>query len=1694
MRKKGIRAKVLSFALATALAFSGILPSWFVTPTVEVEAAETATASSYGLMDNIQDGTILHCFDWKYTDIIAELPNIAAAGFTSVQTSPAQPGCGTDIWWGLYQPLGFYVGTNQLGTKDELTRLCSEADKYGIKVVVDVVANHLAGDHSNIQNDLKDSQYWHTFGGNVDWTNRWQVTHGEIGMPDLNSEHSYVQQVVAAYINELKACGVDGIRWDAAKHIAVPSEDCKFWPAVTSQGLWHYGEILVGPDDSGSAASEKIMAEYTNYMTVTDSSYGKTLRDAFASGQVSTSYGNWAARGVSNDKLIYWAESHDTWSNNTDWGYSHGMSQNVIDRAYAVAASRDDICALYFSRPSSNVKDNIKAGQKGSTAFKSEEVSAVNHFHNAKNGEKDYYTTGSNCAVVNRETGAVVVAGSGGNFSVSVPNGGSTSQPGDYYDAITGEKWTVTSTTLSGKIGSSGIAVLYKDGVTKTPTPTISQQGGTFKSDTLTLTIGLSNATSGTYKIGNGATQTYTGSTTITIGSDMDFGDSVTIYLTATGEGGTVPKEYTFTKAEGFVPPYASGVYYENTQNWSSVYVYFFDTTTVGAEWPGKPMTKLADGTYAYEFDASFNAQHVIFNNGSGGTVGSTQTADLDLTKNGLYNMSGLKEVVEPITNGKVTVKYVDESGKEIASSKSFSGKVGSAYTTSAVTVDGYTLKETPKNASGTYTSSTITVTYVYAEVGGSPKVTASVASGTSFKTETQTITLTLFNAVSGTYSVDGGPTKTFTGTADVVLGRGKIADSTVTVKATATSSDGTTKNFTFTYEKQFNGTVNEVSKTASASLVATDINVVADSQGLASQYQTNTVGVGTKKTISVDGDLSDWNSSMLIAQGAANDDPRVYRDNSMYEIPIDLYALYGAYDDNNLYLMWEMTNVQDVVAPNDNYPLSQGVLWQTQELPFFILVDTGDSSTAIGNNGELTTGGTIWNSGMTVKQSFNKLISINTKGGNGPWVYGGDSTGLNPVEELDATTSNVKMKYGLGKLSKTVMGIDKAYGQWNNRVVGDVCNDNAAWVDFNTLGHNTNTMDFFYEVSIPLSELGVTSSDVASRGLGVLLVATMGKSGMDCLPYDVSMNDNADIADTESQEFNSFEKSDEDFITTSFARIGNGTIAPPPADELELNFGADKSAPQLAGTALTLGGIAQGGKAPYTYKFYVDNTLVGTKSGSGETSVSWTPSTAGTYVIKCVVTDAEGTSVTSAKYYEVETKSGDVTTLTASMSASSTSITKGGTVKFTAKASGGTSPYKYTFAVSNNSGSTWTNLVQNSSSNAYTWTASATGTYKFVVTVTDTASNTAKSTVLTVTVSGSTSTLNGLCQASDGKWYYYVNGDVDKTYAGLAQNSYGWWYVKSGTVDFTFTGLTQYGSAWWYVKAGKLDTTYTGLGKNQYGTWYVEKGRVNLNVSGFKNVGSTWAYLTKGKVDTTYTGLAQNSYGWWYVKAGTVDFTYTGLAKNSYGTWYVEKGKVNLNVSGFKSVGSTWAYLTKGKVDTTYTGLAQNSYGWWYVKAGTVDFTYTGLAKNSYGTWYVEKGKVNLTVSGLTKIGSTWTYLTKGKVDTTYTGLAQNNYGWWYIKAGELQSSYTGMVKYKDIWWYVAKGKLDTSYTGLAKNEYGWWHMTDGVLDKTYTGVSKNAYGYWYVKNGKVDQSYNGTVKYNGVTYTVTNGKVNMK
>ena len=68
-------------------------------------------------LEDIEGGAILHCFNWTYNEIRAALPDIAAAGYIAVQTSPVQQVKDYDAsymdskgqWWKLYQPLGLRI-------------------------------------------------------------------------------------------------------------------------------------------------------------------------------------------------------------------------------------------------------------------------------------------------------------------------------------------------------------------------------------------------------------------------------------------------------------------------------------------------------------------------------------------------------------------------------------------------------------------------------------------------------------------------------------------------------------------------------------------------------------------------------------------------------------------------------------------------------------------------------------------------------------------------------------------------------------------------------------------------------------------------------------------------------------------------------------------------------------------------------------------------------------------------------------------------------------------------------------------------------------------------------------------------------------------------------------------------------------------------------------------------------------------------------------------------------------------------------------------------------------------------------------------------------------------------------------------------------------------------------------------------
>ncbi len=302
----------------------------------------------------------------------------------------------------------------------------------------------------------------------------------------------------------------------------------------------------------------------------------------------------------------------------------------------------------------------------------------------------------------------------------------------------------------------------------------------------------------------------------------------------------------------------------------------------------------------------------------------------------------------------------------------------------------------------------------------------------------------------------------------------------------------------------------------------------------------------------------------------------------------------------------------------------------------------------------------------------------------------------------------------------------------------------------------------------------------------------------------------------------------------------------------------------------------------------------------------------------------------------------------------------------------------------------------------------------------------------------------------------------VGKDYTGIYHDESAdvWWYLKNGIIQTKYEGVEQNEYGWWYINNGKVDFSYTGFAENKYGWWYIEKGKVIFSTNSViqdtnKKIDGTngWYYVVGGQVQTGYTGVANysNSSGWWYVKKGKVDFSANTVAKNDYGWWYVLNGKVQFGFSGLANY--------------------SNDYGWWYIKDGKVDFSVNTVAQNNYGWWYI-KG---------------------GKVDFSANTVAQNNYGWWYVTGGKVQFGYTGVGNYSNAygWWYIKGGKVDFSVNTVAQNTYGWWYVKNGKVDFSFNGIASNAYGSWYIQGGKVNFSYNGTCAYNGIRYTIVNGKV---
>ena len=604
--------------------------------------------NKYGLKDNIQDGVILHCFDWTLADIQEEIPNIAKAGFTAVQTSPVHERAGKgSVWYDVYRPYDFKIG-NGLGTEADLKALCAKAHEYGVKVIVDVVANHT--DHPNVAARLKDESLYHERFGVGNWNDRHQVTFGMIGMWDLDTNNPTVQAIIKQYIQDLKACGVDGIRWDAIKHIALPSEGDSFMKNVVDQEMYNYGEIL-----DGTGGNDNILfPEYQTYMSITDNGYGNGFANSFAGGSINESVGNFNQRKAKTEKLVYWGESHDTYAN--DGGESKNKSQNVIDRAYAVVAGNNGATALYFSRPAQKAKNDIKFGDKGSVHFKDAEVAQVNHMHNVCAGEPNYYVKGNGVCAQVRKSGAIIVLGSGSDRDVTVANGagdGKWLKSGTYKDMVGGGAFTVNASTISGHVGESGIAVIYNAGpIVLTPEVVFNPADGTaFSDETLTVTATPLNAVSAWIQVNDGAKQDFTAAKQFTVGADVAYGKNVTITWGATDkEGKTETGSVTYKKVKAYVPALGKAdeisCFLETSNTAAAVYVWNDKVSPViehAGKWNdainkklplvGKSVSGKNVFKWTYDGTETSAPTQIIFLDGNGNKI----TADVEFVNHGYY-------------------------------------------------------------------------------------------------------------------------------------------------------------------------------------------------------------------------------------------------------------------------------------------------------------------------------------------------------------------------------------------------------------------------------------------------------------------------------------------------------------------------------------------------------------------------------------------------------------------------------------------------------------------------------------------------------------------------------------------------------------------------------------------------------------------------------------------------------------------------------------------------------------------------------------------------------------------------------------------------------------------------------------------------------------------------------------------------
>lgn len=380
-------------------------------------------------------------------------------------------------------------------------------------------------------------------------------------------------------------------------------------------------------------------------------------------------------------------------------------------------------------------------------------------------------------------------------------------------------------------------------------------------------------------------------------------------------------------------------------------------------------------------------------------------------------------------------------------------------------------------------------------------------------------------------------------------------AEDTLSVSVTATASSSSAK-VTVSPEKQTlaDGKSQEFTITVTNGAASQTYTLTVDytKTAASSYYWTNKNGaVGTNKTIS---SWSDWTEAERIAQSAAYDDPRTWT--GIQEVPYDVYALYAAYDDTNLYLMVELTNIVGRASfMFHDYAASDNAWWNNRDIPLGMIFNTGKGVNAtkptVGAEGK-----PIWGAvDFSDSNGFDAMFYHSSKYGEfdgtfvgvgTPGYFKTTSEGVFSYEEPYCLSFNSGTKEGTSGISvkyqrQCAVSEDIYYEATptdNRKTSGQDGNDLLASSNYKS--EKTNDLDMSYWYTIPLSTLGIDKAYLQSHGIGVRQITTGGGSLMDCVPWDISMVDVAGEFYSAADDYSSKEKEDCDDMTSPLARIGH--------------------------------------------------------------------------------------------------------------------------------------------------------------------------------------------------------------------------------------------------------------------------------------------------------------------------------------------------------------------------------------------------------------------------------------------------------------------------------------------------------------------------------------------------------------------------